>query len=32
MLAFGHLQQLPILVSVLLDVIKSGIGTQGEDG
>ena len=29
MLAFGHLQQLPILLSVLLVVIKSGIGTQG---
>ena len=29
---FGHLQQLPILLSVLLIVIKSGIGTQGEVG
>ena len=29
---FGHLQQLPILLSVLLVVIKSGIGTQGEVG
>ena len=28
MLAFGHLQQLPVLLSVLLVVI--GIGTQGE--
>ena len=30
MLAFFHLQQLPILLSVLQVVIKSGIGTQGE--
>ena len=29
---FGNLQQLPILLSVLLAVIKSGIGTQGEVG
>ena len=32
MLAFWSLQQLPILLSVLLVVIKSGIGTQGEVG
>ena len=32
MLAVGHLQQLPILLSVLLFLIKSGIGTQGEVG
>ena len=31
-LAFWHLQQLPILLSVLLVVIKSGIGTQREVG
>ena len=31
-LAFGYLQQLPILLSVLLVVIKSGIGIQGEVG
>ena len=29
---FGRLQQLPILLSVLPVVIKSGIGTQGEVG
>ena len=27
---FGHLQQLPILLSVLLVAIKSGVGIQGE--
>ena len=31
-LAFRSLQQLPILLSVLLVVIKNGIGTQGEVG
>ena len=32
MIAFCHLQQLPILLSVFLFVIKSGVGTQGEVG
>ena len=32
MLAFGHFQRLPILLSVLLLVTGSGIGTQGEVG
>ena len=32
MLAFCHLQLLPILLSDFLFVIKSGIGTQGEVG
>ena len=31
-LAFSSPSQLPILLSVLLVVIKSGIGTQGEFG
>ena len=30
MLEFNHLKQLPILLSVLLVEIKSGIGTKGE--
>ena len=30
MLAFGHFQKLAFLLSVLLVVIKNGIGTQGE--
>ena len=29
---FGHLHQLPILLSVLLVVVKSAIGTQDEVG